>query len=120
MKRELICITCPEGCDIEVEVDGKTIKSMDGNACIRGEKYARAEVLHPERIVTTTVAVKSGNIPLLPVKTQAAIPKDLTAKAVKEAAAITVDAPVRIGDPVIRNILNTGVDLVATRNVDKN
>ena len=64
-KRELTCIGCPMGCQITVELEGTEILSVKGNTCAIGDKYARNEVIHPERTVTSTVVVDGGDKPRL-------------------------------------------------------
>ena len=73
-KKKLICVECPVGCEIEVEMDGKEILSIKGNSCPRGKKYAQDEVIAPRRVVTTTVRAKGGKI--VPVKTDKGVLKD--------------------------------------------
>lgn len=119
MKKELICINCPMGCSLEVTYDAEKITDVKGNECPRGKEYAAKEIFHPERIVTTTVRVKLGTIPVLPVKTEKSVPKNLSSKIVREASKITVNAPVKAGDIIIRNVLETGVNLIATRTVER-
>ena len=75
-KRNLTCIGCPMGCALLVEMDGKEIISVTGNTCKKGAEYAVKEVTNPTRIVTTTVRVKNGSMPVVSVKTAQDIPKD--------------------------------------------
>jgi len=119
MKKELICINCPQGCNLDVEFDQNNIISVDGNNCKLGLSYAEEEVFHPVRMVTTTAAVMNGFIKLLPVKTSCPIDKSLTFDIVKEISKIRVEAPVKLGDIIIKNILNTGADIIAARTVGK-
>ena len=119
MKKELICINCPQGCNLNVEFDKEKIISLEGNECKMGVKYAEEEVFHPVRMVTTTAAVMDGFIKLLPVKTSCPIDKSLTPNIVKEISKIRVETPVKLGDIIIKNILNTGADILATRTVKK-
>ena len=74
-KRNLTCIGCPMGCALLVEMDGKEIISVTGNTCKKGAEYAVKEVTNPTRIVTTTVRVKNGSMPVVSVKTAQDIPK---------------------------------------------
>ncbi len=120
MKKELICINCPQGCNLEVEFDKEKILSVEGNNCKMGLTYAEEEVFHPVRMVTTTAAVMNGFIKLLPVKTSCPIDKSLTPNIVKEISKIKAEAPIRLGDIIIKNVLNTGADILATRTVKKN
>ena len=116
-KRELTCIGCPMGCQITVELEGTEILSVKGNTCAIGDKYARNEVIHPERSVTSTVVVDGGDKPRCSVKTAGNIPKDKIAECMKAIDAVRVNAPVKIGDVIIENVLGTGVNVVATRNI---
>jgi CxxC motif-containing protein len=117
MKETLICINCPLGCNLEVTYDKNSIIEVNGNSCKRGEEYAEKEVFHPERIVTTTVRISGAVVPLLPVKTEKSVPKDLSFKIMKCAFGVHVQAPVKVGDIIIENVLDTGVNLVATRDL---
>jgi len=119
MKKELICINCPMGCSLDVTYDAEKITDVKGNECPRGKDYAAKEIFHPERIVTTTVRIKGAPIPILPVKTERSVPRDLGRKIVRAASGITVNAPVRTGDVIIRDVLGTGVNLVATRTIER-
>lgn len=116
MERELICICCPRGCHLKV--DDKSL-TVTGNSCPRGAEYGAREVTNPVRIITSTVKVHGSYIPVVPVKTEKAIPKGMTMKCMEEINKITMSAPVKIGDVVIKNVLGTGVNVVATKNVSK-
>ena len=113
---KMICINCPRGCELDVNVlDGGEVE-VKGHGCQRGEEYGRSEVLHPTRMVTGLVRIAGMRKPL-PVKTKNAISKskiDATLFAMHQA---TVQLPVRIGDVVIPNVAGTGVDVVATANM---
>ncbi|WP_022748442.1 DUF1667 domain-containing protein [Lachnobacterium bovis] len=117
-KRELTCIGCPMGCQITVELDGNEVKSVQGNSCAIGDKYARNEVVNPERTVTSTVVVLKGDKTRVSVKTKNNIPKSKIFDCMKEIDAVRIEAPVKIGDVIIENVCNTGVDVVATRNIE--
>ena len=50
MVKDIICVACPMGCQISVELnDDGEILSVTGNTCKRGDAYARTECTHPER-----------------------------------------------------------------------
>lgn len=115
-KRELICIGCPMGCPVTVEMNGEEIVSVSGNTCPRGDAYARKEVTNPTRIVTSTVKVEGGLVEMVSVKTKEDIPKEKIFDCVKALKGLTVKAPVRIGDVILADAAGTGVDVVATRN----
>ena len=114
MKKNLICVSCPLGCPIEVEVENGEILSVTGNTCKRGDKYARDELTNPVRSLTTTVKLVDGNLPVVPVKSSKPVPKDKMFDCMKLINEATIKAPVKIGDVVIENILGLGVDIVAT------
>ena len=117
MERNLICIGCPLGCMVKVELEDGQIKSITGNTCKRGEAYARKEVTAPTRIVTSTVRVEGGSIAMVSVKTKSDVPKDKIKEVMKALNGLTVKAPVRIGDVIVSNVADTGVDVVATKMV---
>ena len=117
MKKSLTCVSCPLGCPIEVEIENGEVISVAGNTCKRGDAYARSEVTNPVRSLTTSVKVEGGIHPVVPVKSAGPIPKDKMFECMKEINAVTIKAPVKIGDVVIENICGLGVDIIAT-NVD--
>lgn len=115
-KRELICIGCPMGCPLSVELDDRgEILSITGHTCKRGEIYARKEVMSPTRIVTSTVEVEGAVVGRISVKTKEDIPKGKIYQCMKALKGVTVKAPVHIGDVVLANVADTGVDIIATR-----
>lgn len=116
MEKELICICCPKGCHLKVDAENK---SVQGNGCNRGIEYGINEVTNPVRVITSTVKVENGELPVVPVKTNNPIPKGLNFKCMEEINKVTIKAPVKIGDVVIKDVLGTGVDIVATRNVQR-
>ena len=105
------------GCEINVKYDLNSIKEIHGNLCEKGREYVVEEIFNPKRVLTTTVKVRNGEIPMASVKTSKPIPKEIIFEVMKEISNIEVEAPVRIGKVVIQNILNTGADVVATKNV---
>lgn len=119
-RRELICIGCPIGCPIVVEMEDGKVLSVTGNTCPRGESYARKEVTNPTRIVTTTVRVDGGKVPMINVKTEQDIPKDKIFECIAALRGVTIKAPVHIGDIILENVADTGVNIVAAGNVEYN
>ncbi len=115
--RELTCIGCPMGCALTVEMDGGEVVSVSGNTCRRGDVYARKEVTHPTRIVTSSVYVNGGEIPMVSVKTKNDIPKEKIMDIMAALENVKTDAPVKIGDVIVANVCDTGVDIVATKDV---
>lgn len=116
-KRSLICIGCPLGCAMTVEINEGQVVSVTGNTCKRGDDYAHKEITNPTRIVTSTVMVEGSDHPTVSVKTKSDIPKSKIFDCVKALKGVTVKAPVHIGDVIVHNIVDTGVDIVATKEV---
>ncbi len=117
--RNLICSGCPMGCPLTVTLEGGQIREVTGNTCKRGEEYARREVTHPTRVLTTTLPVLGGERPTLPVRTLGEIPKEMVVSCARALQGVTVEAPVEAGQVVVENLGGTGVDLVATRTVQQ-
>ncbi len=116
---ELTCISCPLGCPLRVETDENgQVVSVTGNTCKRGEIYGRKEVTAPERVITSTVKVEGGTAPLVPVRTKTEIPKGKIWECMAAIRKATVKAPVKLGDVVIPNVAETGVDVVAAKTVE--
>ena len=116
-QRNLTCIGCPMGCSITVTLEGGSVVSVVGNTCPRGDAYARSEVTHPTRMVTSTVRVVGGSAPMVSVKTARAIPKEKIFAVMDALRPVTVHAPVSIGDVVLEDAAGTGVPVVATKQV---
>ncbi len=114
--KNLTCIGCPMGCSLTVTIDGENI-TVAGNTCPHGADYAKKEVTNPTRVVTSTVRVLGADIARVSVKTASDIPKNKIFDCMKEISAIEVNAPVAIGDVIIKDCAGTGVDVVATKNV---
>jgi len=113
----LICIGCPLGCPLTVEMEGNEVKSVSGNTCPRGDAYAKKELTNPTRIVTSTVRVAGGKLPMVSVKTESDIPKGKIFECVKALKDVEMTAPVKIGDVIVENVAGTGVNVIATKNV---
>ena len=118
MKRDMVCIACPVGCRLNVtwHEDGP-LPEVHGNKCEKGGEYGREEVLSPRRVVTATVKFQSLCLGRLPVKTNKPLLKGLIPGLLNELYAIELRPPVKIGDKVIGNFSNSGVDVVVTRSV---
>ncbi|MBU0493126.1 MAG: DUF1667 domain-containing protein [Chloroflexi bacterium] len=113
----LICITCPMGCALDVTHDGPAITRVEGTACKRGVAYAEAELTDPRRMVTSTVRVKDGIHPLVPVYTAAPIPKPRIFDLLAELRRIEVEAPVQMGQIILSNVVGTDVCVLASRDM---
>ena len=111
----MVCISCPRGCTLEVTRVGDAV-TVTGNACPKGEAYGKSELVNPTRMVTGLVRVAGLRKPL-PVKTKVAVPKAKIDAVLFALHQTTVQLPVRIGDVIIPNVADTGVDVVATANM---
>ena len=115
MKKELICIACPMGCHLTIDIDNDY--AVTGNQCPRGAVYGRKELTNPTRIVTSTVKIINGIHKRLPVKTNGEIPKKYIFQIMKELENVQITSPISVGDLIIENVCDTGVDIVASRSM---
>ena len=113
----MICITCPMGCTLEVTHDGDTVVHVEGNTCNRGLAYVKRELTDPRRMVATTVHVKGGLHPLVPVYTKEPFPKPMIFDLLARIREIEVEAPVATDQVILADALGTGIDVVASRDM---
>ncbi|WP_069999620.1 DUF1667 domain-containing protein [Cellulosilyticum sp. I15G10I2] len=114
MLKKITCIVCPIGCTLEVNTENKAVT---GHGCKRGEVYGVEEVTNPTRVITTTVKLNNSIYSMIPVKTSGGIPKNLNFRCIEVLNTIEVDAPVKVGDVIVKNLLDTGIDVIATRTI---
>lgn len=119
-KRTLICVSCPVGCELTVTLDAGQIVEVEGNTCKLGIDYAEQEIFDPRRMVASTVKVKNGFHPLVPVYTENPVPKPKIMDVLAEIRKVEIEAPVKINDVVIENVVDTGINVIASRNMPKN
>lgn len=111
------CIVCPTGCEIQVrEINGEI--TYEGYTCNRGLEYAKDEFLAPKRILTTTMLVENGLLPLIPVRTNKPIPKQKLKEVLREIVKITLKAPIKMGDVLVENVLGLDANIIASRNLN--
>jgi len=114
---EIICVACPKGCRLEVRrAQGEILVSNAG--CKRGANYAIGEINDPRRMIASTVRVNNSFHPLVPVYTEAPFPKGLIKELLHEIREVQIDAPVRVGQVIIKNALNTGINIIASRDLN--
>ena len=118
-KKHFTCVTCPVGCEIDVELRDSEVVSMEGNKCKKGLEFVSQELEEPMRILTTTIPIKGARWAMLPVRTDKPIPKRLFFRALEEMANIKLRAPVRMSKVIVRDIAGTGAAIVATRSMDR-
>lgn len=117
MKRTLTCIICPNGCEMELEQGEGGSLTLRGAGCPRGEAYARQEMTDPQRTIASSVRLRNGELPLVSVRLSRPVPKRDIFPIMEEIRKAELEAPVRIGQCVIANVLGTGSDVIVTKNV---
>jgi CxxC motif-containing protein len=118
-KRHFTCVTCPIGCEIDVEVQDGDIISMEGNKCKKSEEFVLQELKEPMRVLTTTVRVNGARWAMLPVRTDKSIPKRLFFQLIGDLSDVELQAPVKISEVIVKDVAGTDANIVATRTMDK-
>ncbi|MDR1137105.1 MAG: DUF1667 domain-containing protein [Synergistaceae bacterium] len=115
--KEYTCIVCPKSCTVRVEERENEPGGLkfDGYGCHRGVKYARTEYENPKRLLCTTVRIGECSIRRLPVVSDADIEKRMLGQCFDYLHKISVKAPVRGGDVIVRNIMNSGANIIAAQ-----
>jgi CxxC motif-containing protein len=113
----LTCILCPVGCELESR---RTDRGLDvrGNQCEKGIDFATEEVLYPKRNLATSVPVRGSETKMVSVRLSDRVPREMIFPILGEIARLRPAPPVRRGQVLIRDVLGTGVDVVATRTVE--
>ncbi len=117
--KSLVCVNCPMGCLIQVELEGQQVLSVQGNTCPKGEAYARQECIDPRRILTSTIRIDHAPLRVLPVITAAEIPLGKVFEAMEQIRTLQVQAPVVCGQVLCEDVAHTGVALLASRSMPK-
>lgn len=117
-EQTIVCITCPRGCTMQVTQDGDNI-SVTGNSCKRGEVFAVNELTHPMRTICSTVATAFPEAPVLPCRVSTDIPKESIFDVMKEINKVVVTERIGRGDVIIKDVLGTGADVIATSDLLK-
>ena len=112
----IICTLCPKGCHLSVNLENKTV---EGNGCIRGKDYGISELTAPMRTLTSTVKIEGAICRRCPVKSSKDVPRELVPEIMERLNEVNLTAPVSLGDVVLKNVLNTGADIVITRSMIK-
>jgi len=113
---DIICVACPKGCRLEVHRENGEILVANAG-CKRGKEYAAGEINDPRRMVASTVRVLHGIHPLIPVYTQSPFPKGMISELLAEIRKVQVEAPIKYGQVIIKDALNTGIDVLASRDI---
>jgi len=115
-EQEITCISCPVGCRMQVRLEAGAVTQVRGNACMRGDSYARQECLSPRRMVTAVARVEGSRVPVS-LKTEQPIPKDKIFDCMREIRRLRLRLPILMGDVLLENVAGTGIRLVATRSL---
>jgi CxxC motif-containing protein len=115
MKKNFICINCPMGCPLTVEIEGEKAPMVSGNRCPRGISYGKQEAVLPLRVLTGLMRTRAGHP--LSVRSAKPIPKDLIFACAAELGRHRPEEPIKIGDVALEDICGTGIKIVATRDV---
>jgi CxxC motif-containing protein len=116
-RKTLICVTCPMGCRLDVTLEDGQVVAVEGQSCKHGMAYAQDEITDPRRVVTTTVRVHAGRHPLLPVYTDCPFPKGQIFALLEELQQVVVSAPVQAGQVIVADALDTGINVLASRDM---
>ena len=116
-EKNFICTACPTGCRLIIRMEGDEVVKILGNRCRKGETYGRQEAIAPQRMLSSTVNISNGFHPLLPVYTKGSIPKRRIAEVLEKIREVEVSAPVKAEDIIIRNVIGTGVNVIASRDM---
>ncbi len=116
--KKILCIRCPKGCELKVTEKNGEIE-VSGNECRLGREYAREEMLNPQRIVTSTVRIHNASYPRLPVRTNKTVPKDKIDMVIEKLQNLSVEAPVEYHDVILKNVLDTKVDVISERDMER-
>jgi len=117
-KKHFTCVTCPVGCEVDVEVKDGSIISMTGNKCDKVKEFVLQELKEPMRVLTTIVRIKGAKYAMLPVRTDKPIPKRLFTQAIEELASIDLQTPVHMSDVIVKDVAGSGANIVATRTME--
>ncbi|MFA6766696.1 MAG: DUF1667 domain-containing protein [Clostridia bacterium] len=117
--KELVCIICPNGCRLQVSQKGEEFEVM-GAKCPKGKEYAINEMTDPRRSIATTVRTIFKECPVLPVRTKGDIPKDKIFALMEIINKIVIDKKIKRGDVILPNVLDSGVDVIATSSMLQN
>ena len=114
-EKEIVCIVCPNGCRIRCTPEGSEY-AFSGYKCKRGVAYAQTELTHPMRSLTSSVKTVFSDAPVVSVRTDGEIEKTLIPEVLIALGKVTLDHPVKMGDVILPNVCNTGVNMICTSN----
>ena len=118
-EKQFICVICPNSCRLTVWKDPTGEIQVTGNQCARGLDYGVKEYSHPERMLITTMQIQGAKLPVIPVRSRTTLPKELLLTAVKIISEQVCYAPIKMGDVLVENIADSGIDVIASRSMEE-
>lgn len=110
----MLCIGCPLGCRLTVSLESGEVAEVAGNACKRGYTYARQEAVQPRRMLMGNMRAVGCTRPFS-VITDKPVPKEMLLLCAAELKRHTPQPPIRFGDVILQDILQTGCRVIATQ-----
>lgn len=117
--KELVCTLCPVHCNMSIEYSkwGDQIKNVYGSRCSRGYEYIKNYKFDQQCMLPTSVRLRGNRSERLPVNSDGLLPKTIVTDAMSIIKTLEVELPVKSGEIIVENILNTGVNIVATKSM---
>ena len=118
LAKNMVCNKCEKYCILELRNDDEYTEYF-GSSCSKKLDFKEVEMESSKDILTSLVRIKGADVKVVPVKSSKTIDKSLFMKCSRALSRINVGAPIRIGDIVCKNLLNLGVDIICTKNIDR-
>lgn len=118
MIKETICYGCNKACVLSIDKYDDDIE-ISGNKCDKGLEYANTEANNNKSIFTTLVRIKGADFNVVSVKSSKPLDKKIWRECSKALGRLYVGAPIKAGDIICKNILNTGADIICTKNIER-
>lgn len=106
------CKGCGNGCFLEIQYDTKQIRSIQGNRCDGGKRYAASQLLK-ERISVLLPATDGRQVVVVSTE---AVPLQYHALCLEQLAEIVLEIPVCKGETIWED-WKTGICIVADENL---
>lgn len=120
LRKNLVCIVCPNGCQVEALVEETPelkVLEVKGCTCEKGKDWVEQEIINPMRTIASSMGVDQGSFKLVSVRTDVAIPLGKIFDIMAVIKQHRVKAPVFIGDKLIEHPAGVPCNIIATRNV---
>jgi len=116
--KEVICYGCNKMCILGIDKYDDNIE-VYGNQCEEGINYANVEINSNKSIFTTLVRIKGAKHNVVSVKSSKPLDKKIWIECSKALGRLYVGAPIKAGDIICKNILNTGADIICTKSIER-